>query len=216
MPGQPLQQTTFALIETAVNRALKLDPGTLCRITELNGKRFRIRCTSPQLVVMLMPGQDYLGIKADDELDADTLIEGDSRQLLRLLTKRDPSSPFESPLQITGDMQAAAQLQAALVNLEIDWEELLSRLIGDIAAHQVGNQLRALHHWGQQTLDRLIQNTEEYLHEEAWTMPPRLEVEAFYEDLAIINTATDRLSARIAKLQQNLAPANSTHQTEET
>ncbi len=217
MPDQPIKSASLAILESAVNRALRLDPASLNKLSALEGTIFRINCTSPAISILLIPEDQHLDLRPDNRNDADVTIEGDARELLQLLIATDKSAALRTQqVKLSGDTQAASRLQEILASLEIDWEAQLASWIGDIAAHQIGVQARSLYRWGQQTMQGLLQNTEEYLHEEARSMPPRLEVEAFYSDLEALSTATDRLSARIEKLNIRLQKTNRTHCTEET
>lgn len=142
----------------------------------------------------------------EDTPDPDCSIKGDSAALLRLMTAENKAEALFSPnIELQGDTESAQKLQAIMADLDIDWEEKLSQWVGDIAAHQLGNQARSLFQWGRQTVDSLLLNVEEYLHEEARAMPPRLELEAFYQDIAKIALATDRLAARLQRLNESNA-----------
>jgi ubiquinone biosynthesis protein UbiJ len=85
--------------------------------------------------------------------------------------------------------------------MDIDREEQLSRLTGDVIAHQLGNTARrtasALRH-GRRTLE---QDLGEYLQEELRLLPTRIETENFSTDVSRLVMDTDRLAARIRRLQ---------------
>ncbi len=217
MSEQQLKSNVFAIIESALNSTLRLDPATLNRLSELEGKTFQITCTAPQISLLIQLRGDGIGVQPDTGSMADAQIEGDSSALMQLLIEPNKSDAlFNRKLKVSGDTQAASQLQSILSNLEIDWEDKLAQWVGDVAAHEIGQQTRSLLNWGQQTVNSLLQNTEEYLHEEARSMPPRLEVEAFYNDIDTVALAADRMSARIKKLGLLTQQTNKIHSTEET
>lgn len=201
-----IQSTALAILEKMVNQALQLDPGTRQRMTELSGRRIKVSCTAPLFSMTLIPDARGIMLQSnspDDEPAPDCEIKGDSASLLRLLTAKNKVEALFNPgIELSGNTEIAQALQAALTDLDIDWEEKLSHWIGDMAAHQIGNQARQLLYWGRQTFDSLLMNIEEYLHEEARAMPPRLELSAFYDDIEQLTVATDRLAARLQRLDR--------------
>jgi len=67
---------------------------------------------------------------------------------------------------ITGSAEFADALGFVLRNLRWDFEEDLSKGIGDIAAHRIAGQLKAFVTWQQQAAQKLGENIVEYLTEE--------------------------------------------------
>ena len=88
--------------------------------------------------------------------------------------------------------------------LEIDWEEHLSRLTGDIIAHQIGNTVRGLFRWGERSAEHLGQDAADYLQEETDILPVPWEVEGFIEEVDTLRSDIDRLEARVKRLQRML------------
>ena len=112
---------------------------------------------------------------------------------------------FNNQVSLSGDIELSQTLQALLANLDIDWEGKLAKVVGDIAAHQIGQQARILQRWGKSASQTLLLNIEEYLHEESRDLPPRAELEHFYRNIETLTLTTDRLAARIERLQQTLS-----------
>jgi len=98
-------------------------------------------------------------------------------------------------------VETGQAFKAILDEMDIDWEEQLSRLTGDTIAHQLGNTARraagVLRH-GRRTLER---DLGEYLQEELRVLPTRIETENFSADVSRLGMDTDRLAARIRRLQ---------------
>jgi ubiquinone biosynthesis protein UbiJ len=80
-------------------------------------------------------------------------------------------------------------------------EEELSRVIGDVAAHQVGNAARAFLEFGRRAAGTLAQNVAEYLQEEGRDVPARTEAEEFNVEVDRLRDDVERLEARLALLQ---------------
>ena len=55
--------------------------------------------------------------------------------------------------------------------------------------------------WSQQTRASLTGSIEEYIHEETGALPGRRELEPTFEAIDQLNLATERLDARISRLE---------------
>ncbi|NJO12276.1 MAG: sterol-binding protein, partial [Gammaproteobacteria bacterium] len=131
---------------------------------------------------------------------ADATISGTPLMLLALLG-RDPAQQMRSgSVRIGGDAQIAQGFQALLRAARPDLEEELSRLVGDVTAHQLGNLARSLASWGEKSAATVAQNVSEYLREESRDLITRTEADEFLAAVDAARDAADRLEARIARL----------------
>jgi ubiquinone biosynthesis protein UbiJ len=105
-------------------------------------------------------------------------------------------------IDIQGDMELGRAFQGLLRSIDVDWEEQLSRITGDVVAHQFGRSLRRSLAWGQKAADTLVMNISEYLQQESRDLPPRPVVEQFMGAVDTLRADTDRLEARIGRLQR--------------
>ena len=192
------------LLETFLNGYLRLDLDSQAKLAELSGKVFQLELSDWQLTLYLLPRAENIRIKREFEGDIDVAIQVSSVFSLLRLARGDLAA--EQDIYIQGDMHSARRLQQVLKTLEIDWEEQLSRLVGDIPAHQFGNLARKISLWGQQAVDKLQADVSEYLLYEKQQLPPRIRVERFLNDVDILRSDTDRLAARIQRLQNYLKP----------
>jgi ubiquinone biosynthesis protein UbiJ len=87
--------------------------------------------------------------------------------------------------------------------VDIDCEELLSKLVGDVVAHQAGQATRSVSGWLKETAEAMQMNTAEYLSEETDTTPTESEVGDFMDQVDEVRMNIDRLEARIKLLQNN-------------
>ena len=205
---QDLTYTTLlGLMETTINAALQLDPATRKRLGQLSGRVVEIECTSPQLTVFLRPHPDGLILQGQYDQTPDCRISGSALALLKLMTADNKTNAlFGNQIRLTGDLELSQALQNLLADLDIDWEAKLADYLGDIAAHQIGNQVRTLYGWSKSASHSLLLDIEEYLHEETRDLPPRAELEHFYSEIESLALTTERLTARIERLQKTLSP----------
>jgi ubiquinone biosynthesis protein UbiJ len=104
--------------------------------------------------------------------------------------------------QVTGDAEIAQGFQRLFEAAQPDFEEELSRLTGDVAAHHLANLARGAADFGRRARDTFAQNVAEYLTEESHDVPYRAEVEDFVNGVDSLRESTDRLEARIAGLER--------------
>ncbi len=190
-----------AAIEVAVNQVLALDPDTVVRLREINGKVIAIELQGLDVALYLIPSNTGLNVFGHFEGEPDTTLRGTPVGMLRMgLAENASDSFFSGEVEISGDVELGSQFREILDSLDIDWEEHLSHITGDLVAHRVGNFLRDAVDWGRKTLDTLGRDGAEYLQEESRDLPNRFETEAFLAAVDTLRTDVDRLEARIERL----------------
>lgn len=192
----------LAGLEQAINAALALDPKTLERLGRLQGRVIAIELRGTGIRLLLQPEQNGLRLMGHYDGTVDTTLRGAPFALLRMSTGRTGEGLFKGGVEIEGDVELGQQIQRVFEKLDIDWEEHLSRLTGDIIAHQVGNTVRNLLNWGERSAEHLAQDTADYLQEEAEILPLPWEVEEFLERVDALRSDVDRLEARVKRLQK--------------
>lgn len=105
-------------------------------------------------------------------------------------------------VEITGSAELAQVLQQLFRELEWDFEEDLSRVFGDIAAHRMAGAARDLMAWQRTAGLRLAQNFADYWTEEAPLIARREDVAQFGREVERMRDDTERLEKRIEKLQR--------------
>lgn len=197
----------FSALGLALNSYLRLDADTLRRLGALAGKVIAIELRGLDLTFYLLPHAK--GIRIEGAYDAgvpDALLSGAPFALARLgIAKHEKGTLFGGDVEIRGDIELGQHFKAILDGIEIDWEEHLSRVTGDVIAHQVGNAARGMLAWGRTTRDTISRDVAEYLHEESRDLPTRGEVDEFLSGIDKLRSDADRLEARVQRLQGWLA-----------
>lgn len=196
-----LPTLVLAGLESAVNRYLALDPAALARLAPLSGKVVALELRGVNLTFYMMPHAGGLHLLGDYAGTPDTVIRGAPFSLARLGAARgERGAVFKGDVEIRGDVELGQRFEAALRDIDIDWEEQLSRLVGDVAAHQVGVAVRGLREWGARGLDHLGRDGADYLQEESDHLPRREEVDAWLAEIDNLRSDADRLAARVKRL----------------
>jgi ubiquinone biosynthesis protein UbiJ len=198
-----LATAVAATLEVAINQVLQLDPETFDRLRTLQGKVIAIELRGLDITLYLIPGDDGLNVFGDFEGEPDTTLRGTPLAMARMgLATHAGDVLFAGDVEISGDVELGQQFRDILDGLDVDWEEHLSRLTGDMVAHKVGNLVRGAMQWGRNTMDTLGQDAAEYLQEESRDLPNRIEIEDFLAQVDTLRTDVDRAEARVARLEK--------------
>jgi ubiquinone biosynthesis protein UbiJ len=137
---------------------------------------------------------------------ADAVIAGPPFALLGLFARREHSSAARGSerVQVSGDAAIAARYRELLELARPDWEEELSRLIGDLPARRVSLAARAALSWARGFAGTARANVAEYLQEESRTLVSKPEVLEFLGQVDELRETADRVEARIARLERRL------------
>jgi ubiquinone biosynthesis protein UbiJ len=193
-------------LESSINVLLKIDPVASRRLAGHHGRAIGIHLRGAEITLYFIPNQQgLLQLFSHIEGEPDCLLSGSPMDLLRSGNKQQGSQQlFAGRVSISGDTGLAHDFGSTLGNLDLDWEEQLSKFTGDIIAHQVGDIFRAGQQWFSATSDNLEKDLGEYLSEEAGLLPPPLEVADFVEQVDQLRDRTDRREARFRLLQKHL------------
>jgi ubiquinone biosynthesis protein UbiJ len=125
-------------------------------------------------------------------------VRAPSAALLQAALRRDEVPP--KGIEINGDAETAQIFSRLLKQADLDWEELLSQHIGDVAAHQIGNLVRGGLRWGRDAFDRVSRDLADYLQFEISVLPQRHEVETFLTDVDRLRDDVERFAARVNRV----------------
>ncbi len=200
-----LSSTLLTALETALNYYLQLDPESLRRLGRLQGKVIAIELRGLESTIYALPGSSGLQLHPKWEDEVDTTISGTPLALTRMGLGDSSKVLFSGDVTISGDVETGQQFKRILDGMDIDWEEQLSRLTGDLIAHRTGDLVRDGLRWGRRALRSLQLDVAEYLQEESRILPGRGEFAEFTEQVERLRDDTERLEARVARLQRRLA-----------
>ena len=188
---------SFAALEQLANDYLALSPGAAEKMSHLHGRIVRVELLGLNVSFQVIPGPGRLQILERTEGAPDCTLRGTPLALLGMANTAESSARlFAGEVEIVGDTELAHRFGEILRSMDIDWEEQLSRLTGDIVAHQIGNQARGALRWGRQTLQTLGLDLSEYLREELSLLPGRPEIDAFLAEVDDVRDGVERLEAR--------------------
>ena len=191
-------------LAAAMNGWLGLDPASQARLSGLEGRVIALHLRILETTVTLRVDSGRMAVVDEPDLQPDTVLHGTPLGMLQLGLGGDTANTlFSGKVEITGDVETGQAFKAVLDDMDIDWEEQLSRLTGDVVAHQLGNLARRTGNWLRHGRDTLQHDVGEYLQEEARVLPSRIEIENFNSDVSDLAMAVERLEARLHRLQRS-------------
>lgn len=186
------------MLEVLINQALALDEVAQQSMAKLAGKTLLIQIEGTPFKWFFAPQTDgFLQMPSSVEFP-DAVISGMPFSLLRLLSE--PTLLTTGIATLSGEMKVAQSFMTVFAQLQIDWEEQLSHVVGDVVAHQIGNLARNTQQYTQKTVQTLQQNTVEYLQEESRFLPTQPELELFYNEVDMVRSDVARLEKRLERL----------------
>lgn len=187
--------------EAIVNRTLKLDPETLESLAGLSGKVLSLEIINTGLVLYIMPGSRGVHIDTEYGGDANVAIRGTPVNLTAyLMSASGKGEGFTGRLEIIGDVGLAQDFQTIIKAVDLDWEEFMSRWLGDTLAHKMGNIVRNTINLARDTKRTLELDLSEYLRYEKEILPEQSEVDDYIAAIDELRSDTERLQLRVNRL----------------
>lgn len=196
-PLEPLLQP----VARVLNRNIGESTAAREQCKRLDGKVVAIRVRDTALSSYFAIDNEVVTLttehNAGNDTEPDVVITG---SLVTLALMAGEDSIRDGSLDLTGDAATAQAFQQLLAHAKPDVEEELSGVIGDAAAHTLGEFARGVGRWARETRSIMRDNIREYLQEESRDVPSRYEVERFTKDVNALRDDVDRLAARIDRL----------------
>jgi len=170
---------------------------------ELSGTVVAVRVSDTALAAYFIVDDEAIDVVAASSQDPAVIITGSLITLASLAGQSGITAIRDGSLDVSGDAELAGQFQQLLSFARPDIEEELSGIVGDAAAHRLGELARGFGRWGRGARSTMGANIREYLQEESRDAPSRYEVEKFNTDVSKLRDDVDRIEARLNRLQDN-------------
>ena len=204
----PLLIPLLAAMETGLNQLFAMDPETFERLKRFQGRIIAFHITDIEQTFYFFPDQQGIQIVSHYEGDADTVISGSMMAFARMAMadeKTKTTAVFKGDISITGDIALGQHFQSLFKQLEIDWEEHVSHITGDVIAHSLGNAARGFLDWGKDAFNSLTMDVSEYIQYEARDVAPGPEINHFNAQIDQLRSDVDRAEARINRLSKTIS-----------
>jgi len=197
------RQIIASVLERALNATLAMDPTSVQLLAKLDGRVIAMNIESIDGSFYLLPHRERVTIEINHDQNPDIVIKGGLLAYVRSATAsvRGSANP-DQLLEISGDAHSVAVLRDFLRSLQLDFEEQLSSLVGDMPARQAGNQIRSFAEWAEQVGQSIAVNTGEYLTEEKQLLVARPRIDRFLIAVDQLQNDTERLASRLGTLEK--------------
>lgn len=191
---RPLPTALAIPLELALNRLLEASPESA--VGRLSGRSIAVVLQPPGLGLVLLGAADRLQVlgSLEDE-EPDVTISGSPVALAAAVAREDRSG-----IALRGDAAVLTDLQRAFSGVSFDWAAWFESIAGAGASGPVQRAGETLRDQLRRFLDRSLEDSSEYLQEEARWLPASSEFEAFEADLAELRDEVARLEARVERL----------------
>lgn len=193
--------TTAALAacEASVNQALQYDPGTRLALAKLDGQVLAVDISKPSVTIYACFNRDGVQLLGNYEDTFSTRLRGSAIDLLLLLSGGQ-TSLANSGVEVFGSTSLLSKLQGIARNIDIDWEEPLTQLLGDLLGHQSAQYIRWRCNYITERVKTGLRLGSEFLTEESRSLPAAAEVEFFCDQVDQLRLDADRAQAKLQAL----------------
>lgn len=200
-----MKERFLNLLSQALNHYLKLDSQSDKRLQQLEGKIITIELLPFHYVFQCIFKTNEIQLKEGELFPATAKISGTPLLMCGAVLMRDKRHHFfaQESLVITGDAGLAQQVIELFDEMEIDWEEYIAQVIGDVPAYHLGRVARRVEDWLRNTEKSFERDVSEYIHEEIKLFPPSEALQDFYHEVDSLRMDVDRIEARINSLIMN-------------
>ena len=165
------------------------------------GKTLALYASNPNFSLFIQVEDQRLTIVEDVDGEPNASIGGRFVDLIKLATGDEDTVIRSSDIIIDGDASFAQAMQELIAALKPDPEEELSKVFGDVMAHQMGRAFSHFTSWANKTADTFSMNFREFLSEESRDIPTRYETEEFMRSVDELRDDIDRMIARFENLK---------------
>jgi ubiquinone biosynthesis protein UbiJ len=173
----------------------------MCR--RLNGKVLALKFEGVPLNLFLRADAEQMVVTSQSDATASATLTGTPLAFMRLVGPKPEDALRGGSVHISGDAETAQAFSELLRLARPDLEEELSRIVGDVPAHQIGQAARSVLGFARRTAETFTQNVSEFLQHESRDAPSRTEADEFSSSVDKLRDDVDRLEARLALLERN-------------
>jgi ubiquinone biosynthesis protein UbiJ len=184
-------------VASVLNKNIRATTPAQALCEKLDGTIVAVRVRDTALATWFVVHSDYLELATDCDADPDVVITGSLITLARMAGSAGVAALRDGSLELTGDAHIADDFQQLLDYAKPDIEEELSGVVGDAAAHRLGEIARGVSGWASNARSTMGANIREYLQEESRDAPSRYEVDRHADNVGALRDDVDRLEARI-------------------
>ena len=201
-PFDSLKPVAGRALESALNRALALDPDTQAALKPLDGRRVALALEVPAVALQIQVEGERLRVgPVDATEEPDLAVRSTLGGLLAQLPflKRDDAPPV-GRVRVSGDAELARRLQMLAEGFAPDWQQPFVAVFGEVIGVQMANAVRGALRGLRDAGANLAGSAAEFVVEESRDAVGKAELNAFHDDVDALRDDVERLAARVRRL----------------
>lgn len=185
-------------LETVINQTLKLEADLDKLIQPLIGHSLAIEMTDWCFKILLIGQPQGFNVYINSQNQAEVTLCGDLLALLSLVQTDQPQAILSGQtIDIQGDTAVLQAFSLFAKQVNLDWQQALSAIIGDIPAHLLSWPLKQAQQYLRHNQQCHYQDWRDYFQQECRLLPCREEMEDFFDDIQQLQQDLDRLALKI-------------------
>ena len=198
---RPLRKLAGRALETALNHALSLDPESQAKLAALDSRSVQLHLQGMDMALAVTVEGQRLKVGPAAE-SSDLRVAATPGSLLSMLFRRHNESLAPGKVEIAGDAELARRLEKLASGFAPDFEEAFARTFGDVIGVPLAKAVREGLAHARETASHFTQDSAAWLRDETGIAVAPGEVESFLDDVDALRERTERLEARLARLER--------------
>ncbi len=198
------QHQFLSSAEFIINEALKYDPGTRQKLTNLEDKKLKLNCSQPDFVAYINIVDGKVSIQNMSETYSDVEINGKFLDLIGLILNGE-NSVTGSGVSVSGKIGVLQEFRDAFSHLDIDWEDAISEKLGPVIGHNIANIIRFKTNQVRSITAHSLKHLPDILTEELQLLPTNIELETLNNSIDQIKSDANRVLAKVQQIKQKIS-----------
>lgn len=197
---RPLRVLAGKALQTALNRALALDPEAAGRLAVLEGRSVALHLDGPELALRVCVEDGRLKVgPAGEKPDLD--MRTTPGVMIAMALDGEHEVP-PGKLEMSGDAGLARQLESLLKGWKPDLEAAFSGVVGEVAGVPLARALAKTARSARRGLAHWREDGAAWVRDEARMTPDKAEVEAWLDGVDAVAERSERLQQRLERLER--------------
>lgn len=198
----PLLSRLGRALEAVLNRGLALDPATREQLAKLDGRRIGVELKPLDVALAITVEGDRVRVGPHWQVGRDLNLRASPVSLLAFaLRSGDDSVLPPGKVDISGDAELARKLEKVMRDFRPDIEEAFAQTFGDVVGVPMARIVTGAFAWTRDSAKAFALDAAEFLRDESGDLVATPQAEQFYDDVDALRERTDRLEARIKRVQ---------------
>lgn len=206
-PPRSLRALGGRALETALNRAVALDPDTCAGLSAMEGRRLDVHLRGPELSIAIRVVDGKLKVGQDEnDPPASLRVSTSPGSLLAMALRGDRGSVAPGKVEVAGDAELARRLEKLARSYAPDFEAAFARTFGDVIGVPLARALRKALSHVRDSASHAVEDSADWLRDEARLSVAPGEMDDFLDEVDALREHADRLQARVDRLAAQRKP----------